>query len=164
MNGLYEKLNENNVLTLQRESGEILKVSCELNKPATDNEIASFIKKTNYNLPNDFKAFLKLHNGAKLFSDGIDYLEIFSLEQMEKYHQEYKTNKNYQGAYNDTWFMIAYYKGYGDYIFIDSEKASKENNDYLIYNQMGDLLSLDLNFETWIDRFIVSQGSRYWLW
>lgn len=69
-----------------------------------------------------------------------------------------------QGAYNDTWVMIAYYKGYGDYIFIDSEKVSKENNNYLIYNQMGDLLSLDLNFETWIDRFIVSQGSRYWLW
>lgn len=62
------------------------------------------------------------------------------------------------------WYMIGYYKGYGDYLFIDSEKVAKCEDDYLIYVQVGDIQRLSMNFETWLDRFIVTQGARYWLW
>ena len=164
LKALYERLAENNTLTLQREEGEILKVTCELNKPASENALEEFEKKTNYRLPSDFSDFLKFHNGGKLFTDGIDYFEIFSLEEIGIYYQEFKSNTYYQSAYKDSWYMIGYYKGYGDYLFIDSNKVTNGESNYLIYNQVGDLQPLPLNFSLWLDRFIVSQGARYWLW
>lgn len=78
---------------------------------------------------------------------------------------EYETDINYyKSAYDKSWYMIGYYKGYGDYLFIDSEKVANGDYDYLIYVQVGDIQRLSMNFETWLDRFIVAQGARYWLW
>jgi len=164
LTSLNKRLDKEKTITLQRENGEILNVTCDWNKPVIDQELKEFSLKTNHILPKDFSTFLKLCNGGKLFSDGMDYFELFNVKEILNYLNEYDTNLNYKSAYNKNWYMIGYYKGYGDYLFIDSEKVANCEDDYLIYVQVGDIQRLTMNFETWLDRFIVSQGARYWLW
>ncbi|MGE7948149.1 SMI1/KNR4 family protein [Lysinibacillus sp. NPDC093688] len=164
LTSLNKRLEKEKTITIQRENGEILNVTCDWNRPVTDQELKEFSLKINHILPKDFCSFLKLCNGGKLFSDGVDCFELFNLKEILNYLNEYNTNINYKSAYNKNWYMIGYYKGYGDYLFIDSEKVANGDNDYLIYVQVGDIQRLSMNFETWLDRFIVAQGARYWLW
>ncbi|HHY74892.1 MAG TPA: SMI1/KNR4 family protein [Bacillus bacterium] len=159
---LKQRLEPTGKLTIQRENGELLEVTCEWNNPASEKELADFSLKTGWYLPDDYRQFLKLHNGAKIFSVWGDYFELFDLNNIMKYYREYEIF--YKGAYEKSWYMIGYYKGYGEYLFIDSEKAANNNSSYLVYVQVGDRQDLSLNFEMWFDRFIVAQGSRYWFW
>ncbi|MFC9541623.1 SMI1/KNR4 family protein [Lysinibacillus sp. NPDC056959] len=164
LTSLNKRLEKEKNLTIQRENGETLNVTCNWNSPVTDQQLMEFSSKTNHILPNDFCSFLKIRNGGKLFSDGVDYFELFKLKGIHNYLNEYDININYKSAYDKSWYMIGYYKGYGDYLFIDSEKVANGDNDYLIYVQVGDIQRLSMNFQTWLDRFIVAQGARYWLW
>ncbi|WP_374723295.1 SMI1/KNR4 family protein [Calidifontibacillus erzurumensis] len=159
---LKQRLEATGKLTLQREDGELREVTCEWNDPASEKELADFSLKTGWYLPEGYRQFLKLHNGAKIFTDSIDYFELFDLNNIIKYYREYEIN--YKGAYKKSWYMIGYYKGFGDYLFIDAEKAANNNSSYLVYVQTGDIQDLPLNFDIWFDRFIVAQGARYWLW
>ncbi|MEQ6357319.1 SMI1/KNR4 family protein [Lysinibacillus sp. M3] len=164
LSSLNKRLEKEKNLTIQRENGEILNVTCNWNSPVTDQQLTEFSSKTNHILPNDFCSFLKICNGGKLYTDGVDYFELFNLKGIHNYLNEYDININYKSAYDKSWYMIGYYKGYGDYLFIDSEKVANGDNDYLIYVQVGDIQRLSMNFETWLDRFIVAQGARYWIW
>lgn len=161
---LHERINKESPITIQRENGELLEVTFELNAPASNNDLKEFSLKTHLNLPEDYLSFLKLHNGGKLFFDGFDYFELYKLDEILKYIDEYNENIYYKSAYEKKWYMIGQYNGYGDYLFIDSEKVENGENDYLIYVQVGEIERLSVNFETWLDRFIVTQGTRYWLW
>jgi len=164
---LNNRLDKENNLIIQRENGEILNVTCEWNRPIADDELQEFSVKTQNVLPKELCQFLKQSNGAKLFNVeglGYDFFEIFNLSEMQNYINEYETNIYYQSAYNRNWFMIGNYRGYGDYMFIDSRKVANGEDDYLIYVQGGDIQRLPMNFATWLDRFIVTQGARYWLW
>lgn len=98
--------------------------------------------------------------GQKYFLLGFDFFELFDLEQIMQYYRKYEIY--YKDAYEKSWYMIGYYKGYGEYLFIDSEKEAKNNSSYLVYIQVGNRKELPLNFEKWLDRFIVAQRSRYW--
>ncbi|MFE3573671.1 SMI1/KNR4 family protein [Lysinibacillus sp. NPDC059133] len=161
LTSLNKRLEKKKPITIQREYGETLNVTCDWNKPVTGQELKEFSLKTNHILPEDFCSFLKLCNGGKLFSDGVDYFELFTLKEILNYLIEYDINLNYKSAYDKNWYMIGYYKGYGDYLFIDSEKVANGDDDYLIYVQVGDIQRLSMDFETWLDRFIVAQGARY---
>lgn len=164
LKSLNERIHKESPITVQRENGETLQVTFELNSPATEKELKDLSLKMDINLPEDYLSFLKLHNGGKLFSDGIDYFELYNLNEVKKYLDEYDSNIYYRSAYEKNWYMIGYYKGFGDYLFIDGEKIRNGEDDYLIFVQVGDIQRLSINFETWLDRFIVAQGSRYWLW
>lgn len=167
LNSLNRRLDRENRITLQRENGEILNVTCDWNSPISNHELQEFSLKTNHVLPKELCLFLKQSNGAKLFNNdglGLDFFEIFNLSEMLNYVNEYDANIYYQSAYDKNWFMIGNYRGYGDYLFVDSQKVTNGEDDYLIYAQEGDIQRLTMNFETWLDRFIVAQGARYWLW
>lgn len=165
LTALKQRFAKEDYITLHRENGEIItKVTCEWNNPASDEELQEFALKTQQVLPKELYSFLKQTNGAKIFSiDGLDYLEIYDLPEMLNYVDEYKTNIYYH-VYDKNWYMIGRYRGYGDYIFVDSQKVKNGEEDYLIYVQVGDIQRLPMNFETFLDRFIVAQGARYWLW
>ncbi|MDM5250068.1 SMI1/KNR4 family protein [Lysinibacillus sp. G4S2] len=85
LSSLNRRLEKDKNITLQRENGEILSVTCYWNSPVTDQELKEFSLKTNLILPKDFHSFLKLCNGGKLFSDGVDYFELFNLKEMLNY-------------------------------------------------------------------------------
>ncbi|UNT53628.1 SMI1/KNR4 family protein [Lysinibacillus capsici] len=167
LKSLNKRLDRENRITLQRENGEILNVTCDWNSPISDHELQEFSLKTHHVLPKELCLFLKQSNGAKLFNNdglGLDFFEIFNLSEMLNYVNEYYANIYYQSAYDKNWFMIGNYRGYGDYLFVDSQKVTNGEDDYLIFVHEGDIQRLTMNFETWLDRFIVAQGARYWLW
>jgi hypothetical protein len=132
-----------------------------LDAPANKEELDNFTKATGWKLPEGYKKFLNLHNGANLFLD-VDCtasILLYPLIEIIKYYNKY--NMYYAGAYPRNWYMIGTYQGYGEYIFIDSDKVNNGQEDYLVYVQVGNIVNI---FETWLDRLIVCQGERFWLW
>lgn len=167
LTSLNKRLDNENRITLQRKNGEILNVMCNWNRPLSTQELLEFSLKNQHVLPKDLRFFLKHSNGAELFNHeglDLDYFEIYTINDMQNYINEYKTNIYCQSAYDRNWLMIGAYQGYGDYMFIDSQKVANGEDNYLIYVQVGDIQRLPMNFETWLDRFIAAQGARYWLW
>lgn len=63
LDGLKKRL-VNHKMTIQGENGRVEEVSFSFNEPAADREIQDFIRHTGFRLPDDYQAFLRLHNGA----------------------------------------------------------------------------------------------------
>jgi hypothetical protein len=156
--GLKERLDENSNLIIQKNNGTIQKVKCEFNEPTTLENIKSFEEETKWKIPEDLQSFYMSHNGALIFEG--EYgggLEIYSLENISQNHLPHMPQKYYP---------IGYYEG--EYLFVDSDKAQKNELRYLLWDDSSSPVDkwqkLNVNFEIWLDRFIVSQGSYFWEW
>ncbi|MDN4593016.1 SMI1/KNR4 family protein [Polycladomyces subterraneus] len=64
--GLKKRLVDNK-LTVQKEEGFVEEMEFYFREPATDEEIQTFTRSTGVQLPEDYKTFLRIHNGAVLF-------------------------------------------------------------------------------------------------
>ncbi|WP_046174110.1 SMI1/KNR4 family protein [Domibacillus indicus] len=161
LHSLKKRLEENSgVIQIQSEQGHIYKAVCTFNDPASDGEITEFEQKTGLLLPRDYKAFLKITNGCRLFDDS-EYggeIELYSLAQILEWNGDYGEG---EGC-----FDIAYI--YQDNIVIDSKQYAENQKNYLLWKSHIDPFSeaepLGMNFELWLDRFIMSQGAKFWWW
>ncbi|MEY9975683.1 SMI1/KNR4 family protein [Lysinibacillus sp. RC79] len=162
IDALKSRLDPENILVVQRDEGYLYNVKFEFNNPATIKDVGRFVKKTGFFLPVDYKEFLLKHNGALLFSD-VEYGGGFELLSIEEVHKEYLEYLDY---FPKNWYPISVDNG--DYIIIDSSQVEKGHQTYLIRYQGGEpveyAIKLNMNFTTWLDRLIVSQGSEFWLW
>ncbi|MEY9971838.1 hypothetical protein ABH966_002211 [Lysinibacillus sp. RC46] len=162
IDALKSRLDSENILVIQREKGYLYNVKFEFNNPASIKDVDRFVEKTGLRLPNDYKEFLLKHNGALLFSD-VEYGGGFELLSVEEVHKEYL---EYLDHFPKNWYPISVDNG--DYIIIDSSQVEKGQQNYLIRYQGGEpveyAIKLNMNFATWLDRLIVSQGSEFWLW
>ncbi|MBM7692479.1 hypothetical protein JOC77_001909 [Peribacillus deserti] len=161
LNSLKKRLEEGgDIIPVQSEHGHVYKATCTFNPPASDEEITNFERQTGLLLPSDYKAFLKIANGCRLFDD-IEYggeIELFSLEQIIELNEHYD---QFEGCY-----VIAYI--YQDNIVINSKVYSENQKNYLLWkghiDQFKEALPLKMNFELWLDRFVTSQGAKFWWW
>jgi SMI1 / KNR4 family (SUKH-1) len=146
----------------QREDGEELEVTFFWHPPISTQEINEFSKKTGWIVPDGFRDFLLFSNGATLFfyEPGFSGLRLYGLEEIIDYFNEY--DHLYKHAYDKNWYMIG--ERDGEYFFIDSERVKEGQTDYIVWVQVGDIQVLPLDFDTWLDRFIVCQGTPYWRW
>lgn len=63
--------------------------TCTLNDPLSEDAIATLIKEDSFFLPEDYKKFLSLHNGGRLFRTEVDTkLELFTLQEMLEFSEE----------------------------------------------------------------------------
>jgi hypothetical protein len=80
---LKTKLEENGgSIEVQPGDGDLSRVTCTFNPPATVDELNDFVRKTKFVLPEDYINFLKICNGCILFDD-IGYggeSELYSLD------------------------------------------------------------------------------------
>lgn len=158
---MKKRLEENNhVIQIQNEEGHLFDAKCTFNPPASEEDIFNFERQTGFILPPDYKAFLKITNGCRLFDD-IDYggeIELYSLQQIIDLNEHYD---QYEGCYD-----IAYI--YQDNIVINSRLISQNRENYLFWkdhiDQFNEAIPLKMNFELWFDRFIISQGTKFWSW
>ncbi|MEK4628572.1 MAG: SMI1/KNR4 family protein [Solibacillus sp.] len=161
LKALQTRLAENkNMIQVQVEGGDVFNATCTFHPPATENEILDFERQTGYRLPADYKNFLKISNGCRLF-DHVTYggeIQLYSLQELIDYNQVYDA---FEGC-----FTIA--SVYQDHIVINS-KHVLQNKQYYLYwkgsiESFEDARPLSINFETWLDRIIVCQGTKFWLW
>ncbi|MBR8643896.1 SMI1/KNR4 family protein [[Brevibacterium] frigoritolerans] len=74
------------MIYIQHTEGLIYEVTCDFNAPASEKAIKLFEDQTGWTLPQDYREFLLLHNGANLlytpsYGDGI---ELFQLKKLLK--------------------------------------------------------------------------------
>jgi len=161
LNSLKKRLEENNnVIQVQNEEGHLFDAKCTFHPPASEEDILNFERQSGFILPPDYKTFLKITNGCRLFDD-IHYggeIELYSLEQIIDYNEHYD---QYEGCYD-----IAYI--YQDNIVINSRLVSQNKENYLSWkghiDQFEEAIPLNMNFELWFDRFVISQGTKFWSW
>ncbi|MFJ7668704.1 SMI1/KNR4 family protein [Lysinibacillus sp. NPDC097195] len=161
LQALKKRLEENgDVLQIQSEQGYLYKAKCTFNAPASEKELKDFEQQTGWIIPSDYRAFLKITNGCRLFDD-IHYggeIELYSLQQIIDYNKHFD---QYEGCY-----AIAYI--YEKNIVINSSIYSQHNLNYLCWKDhiasFEELIPLAMNFELWLDRFIVCQGAPFWWW
>lgn len=152
-----------NELLIQRSLGYSIRCRCEFYKPATLNEIDEFQQNSGFILPSDLQDFFIIHNGARLFINPEVFDDpswyIFSLEEIENALDDYSLPNNQ--------YPIAKYDDLLICINNDSPKANKKNYLYArsIYTPSDDEgEQLQLSFEIFLDRLIVSQGEIFWDW
>lgn len=155
-------MNTNDQMKIISYEGEVREITCSFNSEAVASEIEKFENENSIKLPEDYKAFLTLHNGARIYEsideDGDklgDGLEIFSLDEIKEYQEiEYLSEHGIPIAHllEDC------------YLILDTDKLKGGDPNYLNIMEFTDLSSLNLNFEIFLDRYIISQGEAFWSW
>ncbi|UHA75611.1 SMI1/KNR4 family protein [Paenibacillus sp. 481] len=117
--------------------------------PATTDELRAFYDQYKFTLHSEYIEFLKLHNGAKLFSIGTDKgIELFGLEQLAK--QLEVGTPHYLNIVEGhlTRFCI------------------RETADgmYLVGHDGWVNTYLQINFAQWLGHLIAVSGADYWNW
>lgn len=164
LGALESRLEKNPVFHIHREEGYTFDAVFEFFKGATEKEIIELETALNVPLPADYKEFLLRHNGAQLFIDTTGYggctFELLSISEVIEYC-------SYMD-YPEGWFGIAYGFDGGILVVNTNEiKNNKRNSNYLYWLdccpvELAD--KLNVNFEEFLDRFIVCQGTDYWKW
>jgi len=161
LKSLHSRINNNPNRSIEiiAEKGVSHTVTCSFNPPINQIDIDEFEKKINHKLPEDYREFLLLHNGVRIFDmllDGIDIgggLEIYSLEEIS----DVLNSEEFQQS---SFLPIGYISE--RHLVIDL-KSIKESN-YLFTKNSAEVTPLYVNFELFIDRYIISQGANFWEW
>jgi SMI1 / KNR4 family (SUKH-1) len=159
LTGLKELLDDKGQLKATYE-GEVYDVACTFNAPTKSTEIEIFEKENSIKFPEDYKAFLSLHNGARIFQltdeEGQKIgggLKIFNLDEIREL-QEIE-------MFNELGIPIAHLLE-DCYLYLDLDKIKAGNPNYLNILEFTELSPLNLNFETFLDRYINSRGNIFW--
>jgi len=165
---LKNRLTSENTLTVQSEGGYISEVGFEWKKAASKHELLNFERKNSIVLPESFKEFLLLSNGATLFKD-IKYGQwgctIYGLDDLLEI-----TNKAKTWGYdiNSNWLVFASWIGDCDVLIFDLRKSRNNENNYIIdgnsSESVNDWQPIKGDFSKWFDRLVVAQGCKYWRW
>lgn len=161
LNAVKKRISENKVIKLQLEEGTLIEATFIFNPPPSDGEVEFFFLQNEWNAPFDYKYFLSKHNGALLFthpkySGG---MEILSLENIKTISEDYGY------MFPRYCYPIAMYNS--AIVYIDS-RVVESNSNCLYWQSCLDknekAMNLNMDFATFLDLFIVAQGSEFWLW
>lgn len=155
MDGLKKRLDEKGQIIVQSFNGHCYTAGFTFNDPTTQENINKFTFETGWIVPDDYKDFLFLNNGATFFS--YEYGDAFFFYTLEEIANIY--NKELHG---ENFYPIGRCVDRGD-IVIDNSRCKKKLKNYLLLNGI-EIVDFQCNFKTWLDRMIVTQGECYWEW
>lgn len=164
---LKSRLSKKNTLLIQNEGGHISEAGFYWNSAATAKEIQEFESNNQVILPEEYKQFLKISNGALLFKD-IDYgqwgCNILGLNEIFNVTKD----KKGRGCLFNNYIIFATWIGDGDVLIFDLNKYKSGIKDYIIDGDQGyqanEWVYIKGGFGKWLDRLIVAQGAKYWRW
>lgn len=138
----------------------VFHTGCTFNKPATQEQIDDFKKRTNWNLPKQYEELLLYTNGVVLFRDEYGSgFEILGLDEIELDHFD---------PMPSNWIPVVACVSVGDYIFFDSDQVESGSNYLMWHNheQYYDepTLRFTIDFATWLERLIITRGAWFWEW
>ncbi|MGE6556192.1 SMI1/KNR4 family protein [Exiguobacterium artemiae] len=141
-------------LEVQKEIGYVGTEEFIFNKGATDSEI----KKLPCFATEDLIEFLKMQNGAKLFSDPIyrDEFTFFSVDEIIEYSQIWECPVG---------FLAIGTGPDGEWIIYEMNREEGKRIWYAEFTDCEDESdALPFDFPTWLDYLIVAQGEIFWEW
>ncbi|MBR0606359.1 SMI1/KNR4 family protein [Bacillus safensis] len=150
---LENQLDEKNIIKFSVD-GEVYEKYCTFNAPADQENIKRFEKK-HHALPDDLKEFLCLHNGARIFEDIVfgnkvgGGLHVFSLEEIESE----LSNDFFDQV--DGAAIAALFEGC--YLILN-----KGNSNLYLFEDGLEYRLLDIDFETFLQKYIDSEGDAFW--
>ena len=112
--------------------------------------------------------FLKISNGATFFKD-LDYgqwgFHILSLAELSEIQSKVTT---WGYDLKPEWLPFVTCLGDCDILLFDLNRYEQNNTNYILYGDQEERVEnwayIKGGFQKWIDRLIVSQGSKYWSW
>ncbi|PYE49298.1 SMI1/KNR4 family protein [Paenibacillus barcinonensis] len=138
-------------------------LECEWNKGADSEEISKLYEKNDWLFPEDYKIFLREHNGGILFQHA-HYgggTELLSLEKINIISGEYDNIPKHC-------YPIAWTDHIIGAICIDSVKLKNGEDSYLFFldamENMENAVWIPLDFTEWLHRLVLCQGQEFWNW
>lgn len=145
------------LLEVQKEEGYVARERFIFNRGATDEQLALLPAWT----ADDYQAFLRQHNGAKLFQHETlsynDGFELFSIEDCLTYSEIWECPENFLaiGAGPDgEWIVYEMNRPVGNRIW---------SGEFLNFEEWEED-AMQFGFERWLDYLIVAQGTQFWEW
>ena len=163
LKGLKEMLDDKQQLLQYRGYGNIRRTIFTFNPPVEKAKIDAFENDIGYKLPEDYKYFLTIHNGADLYEmlwEGKRAgggFELFPLEQLIK-EFEYSFED-----FEKPFLPIAYWED-EDRVLINLEDVANNSKEYIYVYGESELKPLKLNFESFLDTYSVAQGTFFFEW
>lgn len=149
----------NNELEVQTLGREIINMRCSFNSPASKDMIDLLKNEFSSEFPQDYIDFLECCNGATLYIH-----PQFGSENVIYTVQDVIDINTANKPFNKVVVACIY----DDSIVIDLEKWRNGDSNYLLLcesmNNIEPSKKLYCNFEAWLERFILSQGNKYWYW
>ncbi|MCY8565307.1 SMI1/KNR4 family protein [Bacillus sonorensis] len=163
--GLKSLLDSNGAIKLFCSEGEVMDTLVTFpDYGAPNEEIQNFESKHHLSFPEDYTKFLTQYNGARIFdilSDGENIgggLHLFSLEEIE---EELGYVELFEGVNG---IPIGHLLE-ECHLIIDKDRLNQGDPNYLYLFEDGlDYKPLNLNFEIFLDRYIMCQGEAFWEW
>ncbi|ASB89427.1 MULTISPECIES: SMI1/KNR4 family protein [Bacillus] len=165
VNGLKSLLDSNGVIKLFGSEGEVTETLVTFPAyGASYEEIQNFESKHQLSLPKDYTKFLTQYNGARIFdiiSDGENIgggLHLFSLEEVEEQLGYVELFEGVNGIPIGHLLEECH-------LMIDKNRIDQGDPNYLYLFEDGlEYTPLNLNFEIFLDRYIMCQGQPFWDW
>lgn len=127
-------------------------------KPAaSDEKIKDLTDFFSSQFPSDYINFLRFCNGASLFEDleygGVNF--FYSVSEVIHYNEATERKIVVANILDDRIIidLDRWQSGTEEYLLLSEDMYSKEHT--------GSFYS---NFETWLERFVISQGEKFWYW
>ncbi|MCY9257511.1 SMI1/KNR4 family protein [Bacillus spizizenii] len=163
--GLTNLLDPNGHIKLFCREGEISEFAVTLSdKGVTEADIQVFENSNGIQLPTDYREFLKACNGARIFETLFNGqrvgggLHLFSLSELQE-------NLSYLDLFEGVNGIAIAHLLEECHLVIDHERLKQNDPNYLFIFEDGlDYRPLHLNFEIFLDRYIMSQGETFWEW
>lgn len=116
--------------------------SSEFNPPATETQIAEFEENTGISIPNSYKDFLRLSNGAEL--SGGD-CQLYSVNMNDKFRINYDFS---DGSVPDELLILGFYnsqhicfdKRYESFIFYEYEDYNDISEECLMFSDFYEVM------------------------
>lgn len=151
--------NNNGIIEAMVKGGDFEKTRNHLNPPATQEDIQRLTDHFSSEFPQDYIQYLECCNGASLFED----LQYGGENILYSVDQVIMANENIE--HNDR-IAVAYICD--DRILIDLNLWRKGEDQYLLLCESVNPVECSgrffCNFETWLERFLLAQGHKYWYW
>jgi hypothetical protein len=154
LDGLKQRLNKDNETLIQSTNGYCYTGKCIFNNPSTNEAIDNFVEKTDWSIPEEYREFLLIHNGANFFS--FKYGCACYLNRLEQIIPD-----NIAPISKD-FYPIGSYTDLGQ-VIINSKRVREGRKDYMFLSS-NEIIDFKCDFITWFDRMIITQGINYWEW
>ncbi|WP_281888062.1 SMI1/KNR4 family protein [Paenibacillus sp. YYML68] len=160
LDGFKKRLDHNKEILKQGIAGSVFSAKTFFGPPAKEKDIEAFENEVGIIIPKDYRNFLLIHNGAIFYE-----FEIFGLEDIRNHFVIF----DYKNLSPSGWYPIG--SDNGSMLWIDQtvlkEESLNKRNNYLHYSEKlftDSAIPLNLNFERWLERFILASGEHFWYW